>query len=127
MLPQPPLSHRRYHAGPRRAQLLAWAAAKPGRFILEDDYDSEFRFATRPLPSLQGMSGANGPVVYLTTFSKSLAPGMRIACMVLPQGLLNATRAIFPCTPTPSADMSSKHCVSSWPMVILPAILPGCA
>ena len=73
---------------PRRAQLLAWAAAKPGRFILEDDYDSEFRFATRPLPSLQGMSGANGPVVYLTTFSKSLAPGMRIACMVLPQGLL---------------------------------------
>lgn len=64
---------------PRRAQLLAWAAAKPGRFILEDDYDSEFRFATRPLPSLQGMSGANGPVVYLTTFSKSLAPGMRIA------------------------------------------------
>lgn len=74
MLPQPPLSHRRYHAGPRRAQLLAWAAAKPGRFILEDDYDSEFRFATRPLPSLQGMSGANGPVVYLTTFSKSLAP-----------------------------------------------------
>lgn len=64
---------------PGALQLLAWAAAKPGRFILEDDYDSEFRFATRPLPSLQGMSGANGPVVYLTTFSKSLAPGMRIA------------------------------------------------
>ena len=113
---------------PRRAQLLAWAAAKPGRFILEDDYDSEFRFATRPLPSLQGMSGANGPVVYLTTFSKSLAPGMRIACMVLPQGLLERYQSdFFPCTPTPSADMSSKHCVSSWPMVILPAILPGCA
>lgn len=112
---------------PRRAQLLAWAAAKPGRFILEDDYDSEFRFATRPLPSLQGMSGANGPVVYLTTFSKSLAPGMRIACMVLPQGLLERYQSDFPCTPTPSADMSSKHCVSSWPTVILPAILPGCA
>ena len=95
MLPQPPLSHRRYHAGPRRAQLLAWAAAKPGRFILEDDYDSEFRFATRPLPSLQGMSGANGPVVYLTTFSKSLAPGMRIACMVLPQGLLERYQSDF--------------------------------
>lgn len=80
---------------PRRAQLLAWAAAKPGRFILEDDYDSEFRFATRPLPSLQGMAGANGPVVYLTTFSKSLAPGMRIACMVLPQGLLERYRHDF--------------------------------
>ena len=80
---------------PRRAQLLGWAAAKPGRFILEDDYDSEFRFATRPLPSLQGMSGANGPVVYLTTFSKSLAPGMRIACMVLPQGLLERYQSDF--------------------------------
>ena len=69
----------------RRAQLLAWAAARPGRYILEDDYDSEFRFDTRPLPSLQGMAGPDGPVVYLTTFSKSLAPGIRIACMVLPQ------------------------------------------
>ena len=73
---------------PRRAQILAWAAARPGRYILEDDYDSEFRFDTRPLPSLQGMAGPDGPVVYLTTFSKSLAPGIRIACMVLPRRLL---------------------------------------
>ena len=41
------------------------------------------------------MSGANGPVVYLTTFSKSLAPGMRIACMVLPQGLLERYQSDF--------------------------------
>nr|WP_308631540.1 PLP-dependent aminotransferase family protein [uncultured Gemmiger sp.] len=80
---------------PRRAQLLAWAAAKPGRYILEDDYDSEFRFDTRPLPSLQGMAGPDGPVVYLTTFSKSLAPGIRIACMVLPQSLLGRYRRDF--------------------------------
>ena len=80
---------------PRRAQLLAWAAARPGRYILEDDYDSEFRFDTRPLPSLQGMAGPNGPVVYLTTFSKSLAPGIRIACMVLPQSLLARYRRDF--------------------------------
>ena len=80
---------------PRRAQLLAWAAAKPGRYILEDDYDSEFRFDTRPLPSLQGMAGPDGPVVYLTTFSKSLAPGIRIACMVLPQSLLARYRRDF--------------------------------
>ncbi len=79
----------------RRAQLLAWAAAQPGRYILEDDYDSEFRFDTRPLPSLQGMSGPDGPVVYLTTFSKSLAPGIRIACMVLPQSLLARYRRDF--------------------------------
>ena len=79
----------------RRAQLLAWAAARPGRCILEDDYDSEFRFDTRPLPSLQGMAGPEGPVVYLTTFSKSLAPGIRMACMVLPQPLLTMYRQDF--------------------------------
>lgn len=80
---------------PRRAQILAWAAAQPGRYILEDDYDSEFRFDTRPLPSLQGMAGPDGPVVYLTTFSKSLAPGIRIACMVLPRNLLARYRQDF--------------------------------
>lgn len=79
---------------PRRAQLLAWAT-KPGHYLLEDDYDSEFRFDTRPLPSLQGMAGPDGPVVYLTTFSKSLAPGIRIACMVLPQSLLARYRQDF--------------------------------
>ena len=79
----------------RRAELLAWAAARPGRYILEDDYDSEFRFDTRPLPSLQGMAGPDGAVVYLTTFSKSLAPGIRIACMVLPRPLLAQYRRDF--------------------------------
>ena len=80
---------------PRRAQLLAWAREQPGRYILEDDYDSEFRFDIRPLPSLQGMAGPDGPVVYLTTFSKSLAPGIRIACMVLPGPLLDRYRQDF--------------------------------
>jgi len=79
----------------RRAQLLRWAAAQPGRYILEDDYDAEFRFDMRPLPSLQGMAGPGGPVVYLCTFSKSLAPSIRIACMVLPLGLLERYRGAF--------------------------------
>ena len=75
----------------RRAELLHWAARAPGqRYIIEDDYDSEFRFDTRPLPSLQGMAGADGPVVYLSTCSRSLAPGIRIAYMVLPRPLLGA-------------------------------------
>lgn len=78
---------------PRRAALLRWAAAVPGRCILEDDYDSEFRFDQKPLPSLQGMAGENGPVVYLSTVSKSLAPSIRIAYMVLPEPLLGAWRA----------------------------------
>ena len=79
----------------RRAQLLRWAAQSPGRYILEDDYDAEFRFDMRPLPSLQGMAGQGGPVVYLCTFSKSLAPSIRIACMVLPAELLERYRATF--------------------------------
>ena len=79
----------------RRAELLRWAAGEPGRYILEDDYDSEFRFDVRPLPSLQGMAGPDGPVIYLTTFSKSLAPGIRIACMVLPMNLLARYRALY--------------------------------
>ena len=79
----------------RRAQLLRWAAAQPGRYILEDDYDAEFRFDMRPIPSLQGMAGPDGPVVYLCTFSKSLAPSIRIACMVLPWPLLEQYQKMF--------------------------------
>ena len=80
----------------RRAELLHWAARCPGRrYIIEDDYDSEFRFDTRPLPSLQGMAGADGPVVYLSTCSRSLAPGIRIAYMVLPEHLLPAWHAKY--------------------------------
>ena len=80
----------------RRAELLHWASRKPGqRYIIEDDYDSEFRFDTRPLPSLQGMAGADGPVVYLSTCSRSLAPSIRIAYMVLPEHLLPAWRSAY--------------------------------
>ena len=80
----------------RRTELLHWASRCPGqRYIIEDDYDSEFRFDTRPLPSLQGMAGADGPVVYLSTCSRSLAPGIRIAYMVLPRQLLPAWRAKY--------------------------------
>ena len=106
----------------RRAQLLAWSAEKPGRYILEDDYDSEFRFDTRPLPCLQGMAGADGPVVYLTTFSKSLAPGIRIACMVLPQSLLRRYRRDF----AAYANTVSRF-ENLWRAGILPATWPGCA
>ncbi len=79
----------------RRGQLLRWASERPGRYLIEDDYDAEFRFDIRPLPSLQGMAGRRGPVVYLCTFSKSLAPSIRIACMVLPPELLERYRATY--------------------------------
>ena len=79
----------------RRAALLRWAGEKPGRFIIEDDYDSEFRFRIRPMPSLQGMAGDNGRVIYLATFSRSLAPSIRIAYMVLPRWLMEKFRITF--------------------------------
>lgn len=70
----------------RRAELLHWAQQKQGRYLIEDDYDSEFRYASRPLPSLQGMDGGHR-VIYVGTFSRSLAPGLRIAYLVLPEAL----------------------------------------
>lgn len=71
----------------RRTELLHWASKAPGRYLIEDDYDSEFRHSLRPLPALQGLDGA-GRVIYLGTFSRSLAPSMRLAYMVLPEPLL---------------------------------------
>lgn len=71
----------------RRMELLRWAEETEGRFILEDDYDSEFRFAGRPIPALQGLD-RNGRVVYFNTFAKTLAPSLRIGYMVLPEPLL---------------------------------------
>ncbi|MCM3745712.1 PLP-dependent aminotransferase family protein [Sporosarcina luteola] len=71
----------------RRTALLNWAASNVGNFIIEDDYDSEFRYSGRPIPSLQGMDKA-GKVIYVSTFSKSLMPSLRIAYMVLPPVLL---------------------------------------
>ena len=74
----------------RRMQLLRWAAAKD-RFLIEDDYDSEFRYKGKPVPSLQGYD-TGGRVIYLGTFSKSLAPAIRISYMVLPRRLLDRYR-----------------------------------
>ncbi|MCY3031126.1 MULTISPECIES: MocR-like pyridoxine biosynthesis transcription factor PdxR [Aerococcus] len=72
----------------RRYQLLAWANQAEGRYIIEDDYDSEFRFHGKPLPTLQSID-ASAKVIYLNTFSKSLAPTIRISYMVLPAQLAN--------------------------------------
>lgn len=70
----------------RRLKLLAWANAEDGRYIIEDDYDSEFRYQGRPIPALQG-NDQKGKVIYLGTFSKGIAPAIRISYMVLPQRL----------------------------------------
>ena len=71
----------------RRHELLRWADEGEGRYILEDDYDSEFRFVGRPIPTLFSVDDS-GQVVYLNTFSKTIAPSIRISFMVLPRRLL---------------------------------------
>ena len=70
----------------RRQELLSWVKAGAERWIIEDDYDSEFRFASRPLPAMQSLDGSR--VIYMNTFSKTLAPSIRISYMVLPVQLM---------------------------------------
>ena len=78
----------------RRTELLHWAESGAERYLIEDDYDSEFRFDGKPLPALQGLDdGAH--VIYISTFSKSIAPAIRIGYMVLPPALLARYRAEF--------------------------------
>ncbi|NCB91425.1 MAG: PLP-dependent aminotransferase family protein [Clostridia bacterium] len=71
----------------RRQELLSWAAEGEDRYLIEDDYDSEFRYKGKPIPSLQGFD-SHDRVIYLGTFSRSLAPAIRISYMVLPKRLL---------------------------------------
>jgi GntR family transcriptional regulator/MocR family aminotransferase len=71
----------------RRLKLLEWAR-QADAYILEDDYDSEFRFAKRPLASLQGLDEADR-VIYIGTFSKVLFPSLRIGYMILPPALID--------------------------------------
>ena len=69
----------------RRMELLDWAG--DSRWIIEDDYDSEFRFDAHPMPAMQALDRA-GRVIYMNTFSKSIAPSIRISYMVLPPDLM---------------------------------------
>lgn len=71
----------------RRYELLGWATREEGRYIIEDDYDSEFRLVGRPIPTLQSIDRSER-VIYVNTFTKSLASTIRISYMVLPQHLL---------------------------------------
>ena len=76
----------------RRIELLKWASEAEDRYLIEDDYDSEFRYKGKPLPSLQA-SDRDGRVVYVGTFSKAIAPAIRISYMVLPYPLLERYRS----------------------------------
>jgi GntR family transcriptional regulator/MocR family aminotransferase len=77
----------------RRIELLNWAAQADNRYIIEDDYDSEFKYETGNIPSLQSLD-RHQRVIYLGTFSKTMLPGLRISYMVLPPQLLREYRKV---------------------------------
>ena len=84
----------------RRGALLRWAYEQSDRYIIEDDYDSEFRFSAHPMPTMESMDTA-GRVIYMNTFSKTLAPSIRISYMVLPPKLMEQfqnTLGFYSCT-----------------------------
>ena len=79
----------------RRLALLTWARRVNG-WVLEDDYDSEFRYSGRPIPCLQGLDterGGAARVLYIGTFSKTLAPALRLGYVIVPEELIDAFRA----------------------------------
>ncbi|AWW26531.1 PLP-dependent aminotransferase family protein [Acetobacterium carbinolicum] len=91
----------------RRIRLLNFANQDQGNYIIEDDYDSEFRYNEKPLPSLQSIDN-NGKVIYIGTFSKSIAPSFRISYMVLPEALLKAYLEIADAISSPVSSLEQK-------------------
>ncbi|SOC43654.1 PLP-dependent aminotransferase family protein [Salinicoccus kekensis] len=78
----------------KRVDLLNWASEKDGRYLIEDDYDSEFKYGTDNIPSLQSLD-KNRKVIYMGTFSKTLLPSFRISYMILPPELLEKYKARY--------------------------------
>jgi len=84
----------------RRMELLKWASKGTGRYLIEDDYDSEFRYYGKPVPALQA-SDEHGRVIYIGSFSKAIAPAIRVSFMVLPNPLLEKYKrdcSFYSCT-----------------------------
>jgi len=89
---------------PRRLALLEWAR-EADAFVLEDDYDSEYRYAGRPLAALQGLD-ADGRVIYVGTMSKVMFPGLRLGYMVVPRHLIGAFEAVRRLTDTQPSTLA---------------------
>ncbi len=75
----------------RRQELLNWAR-RSSAWVIEDDYDSDFRYGARPIPCLHGLD-ADGRVIYVGSFSKTLFPGLRLGFMIVPRDLADAVTA----------------------------------
>ncbi|MBQ3404789.1 MAG: PLP-dependent aminotransferase family protein, partial [Oscillospiraceae bacterium] len=98
----------------RRLDLLNWAYQKPDRYIIEDDYDSELRYAGSLIPPMFAMDSRN-KVIYINTFSKSIVPSLRISYMVLPPYLMELYRdtlSFYSCTVSSFEQMTLAHFIS---------------
>ena len=94
-------------SAPRRAAILDWANAKAGRYIIEDDYDSDFRYNGHPIPPICSMD-TTGKVIYIGTFSRTLTPSIRLSYMILPQSLVETYRERFSKYPCPVSRIDQK-------------------
>lgn len=95
----------------RRYELLHWADAGADRYIIEDDYDCEFRLYGKPIPALQSID-ANGKVIYINTFSRTLAPTLRISYMLLPvklAKLFHQRLGFYSCTVSNLEQLTLAH------------------
>ena len=84
----------------RRRQLMNWVGGRENQWIIEDDYDSEFRFSGKPVPTMFSMDTI-GKVIYLNTFSRTITPALRISYMILPDSLMARYRrqlGFYSCT-----------------------------
>ncbi len=84
----------------RRRQMMNWVGSEADRWIIEDDYDSEFRFSGKPVPTMCSMDTL-GRVIYLNTFSQTITPALRISYMILPDSLMERYRknlGFYSCT-----------------------------
>ena len=87
------VSNRRVLTISRRYELLKWAEEQDS-FVLEDDYDSELQYYTKPIPALQSIDN-HDRVIYFGTFSKALSPSIRMGYMILPKRLLEKYHQLF--------------------------------
>ena len=85
---------------PRRQALLNWANEKDSRYIIENDYDSEFKYSGIPIPSLKYLDQQQ-KVVYLGSFTRNVSPGIRMSYMVLPDSLLKQYKEAYPSSSSP--------------------------
>jgi GntR family transcriptional regulator / MocR family aminotransferase len=100
---------------PRRLELLSWAERRQS-WILEDDYDSEYRYASRPIGSLQGLD-RRGTVIYCGTFSKVLFPALRLGYVVVPPSLVDAFQG--------AKAVVDRHCPTLEQAVLAEFIVEG--